>query len=384
MIETYNFFQPKYVDKFQCNGKRCNARCCKNGWKIIIDDETFKRYAKFESTEKFFTSKITSENELHFINVEQNEICPFLTQENLCSIQLEHGEDFLSVTCRTYPRIHRFINGIFERSLTLSCPVAAELALTSTGSMEFELVQKDFDAEKNALNIPNLPPEVLPYFLEIQLAALAILKKKFFTIDQRLAVLGFFLERAEELINLNQVDGLPKLLKVYKSKKFLIETMTPIFKQLPFQSREFLKVMSSGGIESSFADVDNFNFNRFKEFLKTDTNIGGELRDKFVKRFEQVFENYLVNEFFMNLYPYRLEKSVVQNFGVYLATYKIIEMFALYMTETFQPVYESDIAKLICKLSMPIEHNPDYLKRISNELDGKENMLELMEIFLQP
>ena len=31
-----------------------------------------------------------------------------------------------------------------------------------------------------------------------------------------------------------------------------------------------------------------------------------------------------------------------------------------------------------------VEHNADRLNKISNELDGKENMLELIEIFLQP
>ena len=382
MIETYDFLQAKYVGNFQCNGKRCNARCCK-AWKITVDDETLKRYSEIESAEKEITSQIVHENNFNVIKLNEQRFCPFLTTEKFCGIQKKYGENFLSVTCRTYPRINRFINGIFENSLTLSCPIAAELALTSMNSMEFELVKKDFDSEKNALNVPNFPPEVLSHFLDIQLTALAILKNKSFTIDQRLAVLGFFIERAEELIKLNQVDELPELLKLYKSQKFLTETMTPIFKQLPFQPREFFKVMFGGVLDSLSENVTNFNFNRFKEFLKVESMIVGELRGKFVKKFEQVFENYLVNEFFMNLYPYRLEKSVVQNFGLYLATYKIIEMFAFYMAETFPPVYESDIAKFICELSTPIEHSTDCLKQISKDLETKENMFELIETFLQ-
>ena len=399
MIETYNFLQAKYVGKFQCNGKKCNARCCK-AWKITIDDDTLKRYSEIESEAKEITSQIVHEKNFNVVKLDAKRFCPFLTKENFCGIQKKYGEDFLSVTCRTYPRISRFINGIFENSLTLSCPVAAESALTSTDSMEFELVQKSFDSEKNALNVPSLPPEVLPNFLDVQLEALAILKNKLFTIDQRLAVLGFFIERADELIKLNQTYDIPKLLQVYKSKEFLTETMPPIFNTLPFQASEFVKVLLSGVIESlygendsdkpKFESIEKLIFNRFNELLKAgavndDSIIAfGELRGKFVKKFEQVFENYLVNEFFMNLYPYRLKKSVVHNYGVYLATYKIIEMFAFLMAETCPPVYESDIAKFICRLSTPIEHNADYLNKISNELDGKENMLELIEIFLQP
>ena len=253
MIETYNFLQAKYVGKFQCNGKKCNARCCK-AWKITIDDETLKRYSEIESEAKEITSQIVHEKNFNVVKLDAKRFCPFLTKENFCGIQKKYGEDFLSVTCRTYPRISRFINGIFENSLTLSCPVAAESALTSTDSMEFELVQKSFDSEKNALNVPSLPPEVLTNFLDVQLEALAILKNKLFTIDQRLAVLGFFIERADELIKLNQTYDIPKLLQVYKSKEFLTETMPPIFNTLPFQASEFVKVLLSGVIESLYGE----------------------------------------------------------------------------------------------------------------------------------
>ena len=321
-----------------------------------------------------------------------------MTKENLCRIQLEHGEPYLSFTCRNYPRITHFINGILERTLTLSCPVAAELALTSTRMMDFELVQNELDTEKNAVNVPPVPPEVLPHFLDIQLAGLAILKNKSFTLDQRLAILGFFLERADELIKLNQVEDMPKLLDVYKSQKFLTETMPQIFNDFPINPREFVKVMLSGVIEnlygenddSKFVTIEKFMFNRFNELLKANAVsdetmiLFGELRGRLVKRFEKVFENYLVNEFFMNLYPYRIDKSVIQNYGVYLATYKIIEIFSFLMAETSHSVYESDIAKFICKFSTPIEHNKNYIKKISDTIGDKENMLELIGIFLQP
>ena len=399
MTEIYNFLQAKYVGEFQCNGKKCNARCCK-GWKITIDDATLKRYAKVESPDKEITSKILSENNVNAVKLDERGICPFLTEDNLCCIQKNYGEDYLSFTCRNYPRIVHFVNGILERALTLSCPVAAELALTSTQSMDFSIVQSELDLEKYSVSIPNLPPEVLPHFLDIQLASLAILKNKFFTIDQRLAVLGFFIERADELITLNQADDMPKLLNAYKSQKFLRETMTPIFENFPFQPHEFFKVMFSGVLESLygenekdpqiFSSIEKYIFNNFKALLKKNSAddesmiVFGEMRGKFVKKFEQVFENYLVNEFFMNLYPYRDEKNVVQNFGVYLATYKIIEMFAFLMSETFPPVYESDIAKFICRFSTPIEHNTDYRNKIYKELDGKQTMLDVMETFLQP
>ena len=35
--------QPKYVADFQCDGSKCNAKCC-GKWHIYIDMETYKKY----------------------------------------------------------------------------------------------------------------------------------------------------------------------------------------------------------------------------------------------------------------------------------------------------------------------------------------------------
>ncbi len=55
--------------------------------------------------------------------------CPFLA-EKLCSIQTGMGEEYLSRTCASYPRVTNFVRGVEERSLDLSCPEAARLVLT--------------------------------------------------------------------------------------------------------------------------------------------------------------------------------------------------------------------------------------------------------------
>ncbi|MFP3632204.1 flagellin lysine-N-methylase, partial [Burkholderia sp. SIMBA_045] len=63
--------------------------------------------------------------------------CPFLNEEKLCSIQLKLGEDFLSHTCKTYPRVTQTVDDVVELSATLSCPEAARLALLNPNKMQF-------------------------------------------------------------------------------------------------------------------------------------------------------------------------------------------------------------------------------------------------------
>ena len=41
--------QPKYVGDFQCDGSKCNSKCCRNNWRINIDVDTidyFKEQSK--------------------------------------------------------------------------------------------------------------------------------------------------------------------------------------------------------------------------------------------------------------------------------------------------------------------------------------------------
>ena len=45
------------------------------------------------------------------------------------------------MTCQTYPRSTHYLVNFFERVLTLTCPLAAEIALLPTKSMEFEVTE---------------------------------------------------------------------------------------------------------------------------------------------------------------------------------------------------------------------------------------------------
>ena len=54
-------------------------------------------------------------------------ICSFLDKDGLCSIQKKHGEDFLTAICQSFPRVtYKLTDDIFEQSMTLTCPVAAQ------------------------------------------------------------------------------------------------------------------------------------------------------------------------------------------------------------------------------------------------------------------
>ena len=55
-----------------------------------------------------------------------------LNDRNLCDLVIEKGEDWLCETCSRYPRHVEEFEGLREWSLSLSCPVAAEIMLKRT------------------------------------------------------------------------------------------------------------------------------------------------------------------------------------------------------------------------------------------------------------
>lgn len=125
---------PHYYNQFECIAGDCPDTCCA-GWQITIDKKSLKRYHR---------QKGAIGNRLHNEIDWKEEIfkqyegrCAFLNEENLCDLYLEGGSKMFCRTCRMYPRHVEEFEGLKEISLSLSCPVAAELILGCEESVRF-------------------------------------------------------------------------------------------------------------------------------------------------------------------------------------------------------------------------------------------------------
>ena len=123
-------------DSFQCLGAECGDTCC-IGWRVAVDQATYDRYRDCQDAElgprlrQLVTINATPTSYDYASIQAADSNCPFLAQK-LCSIQTRLGEEYLSRTCATYPRVTNVVRGVAERSLDLSCPEAARLLLTGT------------------------------------------------------------------------------------------------------------------------------------------------------------------------------------------------------------------------------------------------------------
>lgn len=350
MLKKYLYFQPQYVREFKCDGAKCDARCCCKGWNIEVDAQTRAQYSRIKpvaaAQEILSHIKFNANTEKYSIDMGTTKICPFLTDEKLCRLQRDYGENFLSLTCMTYPRFTWNFGKFFERSMTLTCPVAAEMILFRDEPLSFELFENvKNDQAKVGMMMPPVPPEFAAHFVDVQIAMISILQERTLTLDQRLIVLGFFVDRLDEIISDDlDLDALTKLIAAYESKSFLSTQVPRMLATVNFDAKKFVGRMLTL-LEKIFGSGVNVKAKKFFDALVETLEIVpdaqgqvsatkiaanyerlADAREKFFARYATLLENFLVNELFMTCFPWRNETAFAKNFGVFVATYKLFEL----------------------------------------------------------
>lgn len=330
MSEKIFCLKPRYLHAFKCDGAKCGALCCRNAWNIYVDAPTYEKYSALPGV----TQHLRRAGDNYVIAPNDENCCPFLDADNLCSIQKAHGENYLSRVCAGYPRIVTRFENFLEVALSPTCPLAAKLILLADAPLTFEIAEADEKLLRLGANniLQGLPRRLLPLIFDVQLAMIAILQERRLTLDGRLIVLGFFLDRVEELLYGDELDGatLRRLAAVYSSEKFFHE-------QVPLM----------------LASV------RFSATRKT-----------LPANFATIAENFLVNEIILGAWPWRLDAGIAKNFGAFLAVCKMFERRAQI----------DDPLSAARDVSRQIDHG-DELAQLAATLDG-DDILTLLEKFL--
>ena len=251
--------------------------------------------------------------------------------------------------------------------------------------MQFELAEVSEESHLRGgkiflsdLSISANHPE---YMLEIQIAMISILQERTLTIDQRLIVLGFFLDKLDEIISDGKgVGALTKLIAAYESKQFLSEQVPHMLEPVQFDAKKFI-----GRILELLEKIyGGFNLGGARklmdalvETLKIFPDSNGEVsgtkiaanyerladeRKNFLARYSTFSENFLINEVLMTCLPWRHKGGIAKNFGVFVATYKIFEllMFAAVQKNLDR---KGELLQLVSWFTNQADHNENFAKK---------------------
>ncbi|WP_252250723.1 flagellin lysine-N-methylase [Clostridium sp. ZBS13] len=397
MKKSVKMIYPSYIEKFQCIGGKCEDNCC-IGWDIDIDKETFKKYHKVkdETMKKMFQKNVhnnkycTNEN-LDYGRIKLNKVkrCPFLDDENYCLIQGKFGEDYLSSVCTQFPRVLNKVDDHYEICLDSACPEASRIILGSKEKIEFKESERNLGkyTMSGVLNTRSSEFKDTPikYFKEIRDFSIKIVQNRNLNISSRLYVLGDFLNEIEDLENGKIKEFINKYDIETKSKYYKRERMN-----YALQVSFFKNVVDSLDIVNE-TDSDKFK-NYTKELLKgyniKDNDGVIENAEEYINAFEKytdmyiennsyIFENYMVNFIYNNLFPFSESDFMFEGYIMLLFRYSLMRFYLVgkYIHNGKDSI--EDMIEFIQVFIKAVEHDKNYRSEILEYI--KENNFDNME-----
>ena len=266
-------------DNFKCIADKCKFTCCE-GWDIAVDNDTYHKWQdnKCDYILNNVILKKCENKKEYFINKEINKTCPLLDDEGLCEIVKNNGEDYLSLTCHSFPRIKNVFENKKELSLSCACPEVVEII--SKISNKINLLDKNNNA---------LDEELLE--LKIRETIIKIINENNASLDYKLIISFQMMLNILENEEITE-EILLKELKRFKDKEYIKE-LIEMYEEVELDTYESIEE-----INNLFLDIiENYKSVSGLEVLLNDISDFAEevdiasLTERW-KEFKIVFEEY--------------------------------------------------------------------------------------------
>ena len=335
-------YRPTYVTRFKCNGQACGSRCCRD-WRITVDDDTRKKFLNLPADDRNdFFRHVVDFDAAQFIQMTGSGDCPFLDENFLCRLQLKYGEDFLTAVCQSFPRVtYKLDDEIFLQAMTLTCPVAAIEILLRPIEIEIadELQSRMVFDFTTKLSMP------ADEFLSTQRAAIKILQRRDLSLNARLKLLCEYFGEISEPVDFDAESNASALVEIFG--------------------------------EMYDANLTVSKKNQLVEMYLAHRE---KILPRLYENFATILENYLVNEFFMRLYPCAFVGDEKFNIRVFVTTWRAIEFASVLTTISRARLTLEDFFEMLCSLSDKLDHSCGGMSTIKNfaELHDAEIFYALM------
>ncbi|MDK0927375.1 flagellin lysine-N-methylase [Clostridium perfringens] len=405
---------PIYLKEFKCIGGECEDSCC-IGWDVDIDKFTFQQYESVSDSDmknilksNLIKNKRCQCDEIDFAKVKlgENKRCPFLKCDNYCVIHSNLGEEYLSNVCTSFPRVTNKIDGIYEMSLAVACPEAARILLLKKEGIEFSESDENLGKHiiSSEVNTKVIEESYLPveFLKEIRETSIKIMKNRKFSLDKRLYILGEFINALEDEYEYNCHNTLSFI------KEYDIGTVKDLYEENSMnyiiQVDFFKKLLTMLRVEK---DIDSDRFKEYSNEVKIGLNLDEENylaknAQMYIKAFEEyekefieensyIFENYIVNFIYSNLFPFCERESIFDSYIMLLIRYTFIRFYLVGMyiyhkknKETLdKALSKEEVVRFIQCFSKVVEHHKTYLIDLLNYIKEHDfNNLEFVKTLL--
>lgn len=359
-------------DKFKCTADKCKFTCCE-GWDINIDQNTFSKWKKEEDKFDYILSNLRTENNSenqYFIDKYTHAKCPLLDENGLCNIVKSHGEEYLSLTCHTFPRIKNEFKNRNEFSLSCSCPEVVEIISNINGKIEM-IYEEDENSIDNSLEF------------KIRNVLINIIEQDEIDLDYKLIISFQMLLGILENIHINERKLLTQI-DQYNDKNYLKDTEN-MYKEINLNIEESIEE-----VNNLFLDiVDNYrDVSGIGDILEEISSFAEEIEIDYLcdewKEYKNIFrekdkliKNCIVSKIISNCNSSDIEELIL-SFQTILLEYILIRyaLFLKYCIDGSKEVNIQDIKDYIVIFSRVIGNNYEAVIEFLNDGFG----VEILEI----
>lgn len=256
------------------------------------------------------------------IKLDHGIYCPLLTENRLCRIQREIGEEYLSFTCKSYPRKMFLSKDIVTRTCSTSCYKVIETLFNNPNAMN--LVNSSLEAEKIVLRVPLDSAEALykhpelKYRNELFDFFYDIISNKNRTIETSLLLGALAAQKLTEYINRGEQNRIPEIIKTLRPQ--LNAQTVPSFENANINYNYCLGIV--GKLVNTFENSDILN----SLLIDGQPSIekyeqGRAIFAKFMNKKPFVLRNIALNFLFEGKVPLMdNEASLFENYCYYVST----------------------------------------------------------------
>lgn len=356
MNKTKNILKTKGYEKFKCTADKCKFTCCK-GWDINVDTNTYNKWREKYDLNYLLDNvrfiKSHGENN-YLIKKETRGVCPMLSDEGLCNIVMNHGDEYLSLTCQSFPRIENDFEDVKELTLSCSCPEVVNII-----SDMKEKTCIDYNDEFSYIEDLGC--------LKIREALVNILQKEDISLENKLLLSYNMLFNVLDSDDLTY-EELIEILDNYKSENYIKEELN---KYKGYEIKDNIKHLKE--INSLFIDIiENYrNVSIFEEALKDiykftkETNIEKIFKDwkdfkDLFKEYDNLIENCIVSKVLSSCVSDDLEEMII-SFEMIILEYLLIRhsLFLRYCINIKENISSQDVKDYIVIFSRIIGNNSE-------------------------
>lgn len=209
-MRQFEVLKPACYELFSCKGGSCRFSCCSR-WSIQLCEKERRIMEKKAGVPPELFHLMEKDKQvgdiIYELALDEEQGCPLLTEEKLCSVQLKHGREPMPAVCREYPRHYHKYRNKLELGLSLGCEKVLELLLDeSDGLLFMNHMEKIPDYQRFLSDVDERTRKKHPaliYYYDIQALCLGILQAKDACIEDRMIILSMALFR----INTMAADG---------------------------------------------------------------------------------------------------------------------------------------------------------------------------------